>query len=52
MFRVFSYLGKPINNAASWGRVKKAHGYMQDVAEQSLMHNLGGLGGTLSRQGS
>lgn len=48
----FSYLGKPIHNAASGGRVKKAHGHTQDVAEQSLMHNAGGPHCAVSRQHS
>lgn len=50
MLGLFSYLGKPIHNAASRGRVKKAHGHTQDVAEQLLMHNPGGSHGTMSRQ--
>ena len=50
MLGLFSYLGKPIHNAASRGCVKKAHGYTQDVAEQLLVHNPRGFCGTISRQ--
>lgn len=50
MLGLFSYLGKPIHNATSRSRVKKAHGRTQDVAEQLLMHKPGGPHGALSRQ--
>lgn len=50
MLGVFSYLGKPVDDAAGRGGVEEAHGHMQDVAEQLLVHDAGGSHGALGRQ--
>lgn len=50
MLGVFSYLGKPIDDAADGSGVEEAHGHAQDVAEQLLVHDAGGLHGAPDRQ--
>lgn len=47
---LFSYLGKPIDDAADRRGVEEAHGRMQDVVEQLLVHDTGGSHGALGRQ--
>lgn len=50
MLGLFSYLGKPIDDAADRGGVEEAHGRVQDVAEQLLVHDTGGSHGAPGRQ--